>query len=615
MPSASPQTYTGADNQTYYQGGGGPVGAKPASSPALVTPTPATNTPTVLSDTNIRDNIIPNIQKDAASMLDYNKNPLYLRPGETPDAYNARVKQYQQPDPNAKDNPPTDTNSPTNDYESIYKSVLGETPQNDTRYDSDLSLINSMQKTSDARTSNQLASIQGQFQQKRNDLNAQEAVAKQSGSALLARTGANRTGGGSQVLSTISRGFIRDLSTVDLEEQQVTNDALAAQADNNYKLLGDKLGVLKDKRTEKLGLVNKLYDNVVAEKKQTQSDIQQVVNSAAANGAPPKILHSISASIDANSAVEAAGLYLQQGTGQLGDYIQYKKDTVQKGLTPLDYGAWKTQDDATQDKRAANKAYSNAYASAKGAAAADAEINGNAATSDNPAAQTAVKTILGSGKFTKEQKKDLVNSINSGEDPLTVIKNQAKNIMGQTEATKVTAYEGANNAMKDLQTTLKAYYDAGGKTSYLSGNLEQAVNKLGEVNDPALVGLATQVAVSLQSYRNAISGTAYSNQEGQDINAIFPGINKSRGLNEAIMNARIQASNSIIDGIYKSAVGDKTYEALKQAANASIDPEQQVKDYVSQNPDKGIEIANMYRIPGTTDADIIEYLKSMNVKQ
>lgn len=182
---------------------------------------------------------------------------------------------------------------------------------------------------------------------------------------------------------------------------------------------------------------------------------------------------------------------------------------------------------------------------------------------------TALSTILGSSKFTKDQKNMVVNAINNGEDPFTTIKNQAKNIMGQTEATKLTSYEAADSAMRDLQKNLNAYYDAGGNTGLLSGTFEQVINKLGQVNDPDKVDIATQVAISLQAYRNAISGTAYSNQEGQQISAVFPGINKSHGLNTAIISGRLKADESIIDGIYGSALGAKTYQDLKKAQNSS----------------------------------------------
>lgn len=210
------------------------------------------------------------------------------------------------------------------------------------------------------------------------------------------------------------------------------------------------------------------------------------------------------------------------------------------------------------------------------------ELNQGTATITNPAAQPyggVLNTILASGKFTKDQKASLIAGINSGDDPLTVIKNQAKNIMGQNEATTVTKYEAAQGAMQDLQSQLRQFYAAGGKTNLLSGNYEKVINNLGQVNDPKLVDLATQIQSSLQVYRNAVSGTAYSEQEGKDIASIFPGINKSEGLNNAILKGRMKAFDATIDSTYRTALGS-AYDGLKSADKAGVKGGQDSKSFV-----------------------------------
>ena len=83
-------------------------------------------------------------------------------------------------------------------------------------------------------------------------------------------------------------------------------------------------------------------------------------------------------------------------------------------------------------------------------------------------------------------------------------------------------YEKSSNAFNKLADKIQAFYDADGKTSYISGNFEKMINNLGNVKDPKLVELATGISSALQQYRNAISGTAYSEQEGKDIASIFP---------------------------------------------------------------------------------------------
>lgn len=195
-----------------------------------------------------------------------------------------------------------------------------------------------------------------------------------------------------------------------------------------------------------------------------------------------------------------------------------------------------------------------------------------------------VETIIGSGKFTKDQASAIRNAINTGENPFVVVRNQAKGLMTGANQTKVENYETAQKALQDIQDQLKEFYAKGGKTDIFRGNYEKAINRLGEVSDPALVDLATQIQTSLQVYRNAVSGTAYSVQEGRDIASIFPGINKSEGLNEAILNGRMKAFESTIDGAYEGVLGQKTYQEMKKATIPSGTPKGTMsdRDYVEK---------------------------------
>jgi len=192
-----------------------------------------------------------------------------------------------------------------------------------------------------------------------------------------------------------------------------------------------------------------------------------------------------------------------------------------------------------------------------------------------------VNTILASGKFTKDQTVAIRNAINNGEDPVTVIKNNAKNIMGQTEANTLSKYEAAKSSLADLESALKQYYAKGGKTNLLSGKYENVLNNLGSVKDPELVDIATQIAAQIQVYRNAVSGTAYSVQEGKQIDSVFPGINKTEGLNKAIISGRKKAFDSAIDNTYKTTLGD-AYNKIKSAQIKNAKGNLSDKDFVAK---------------------------------
>ncbi len=306
-----------------------------------------------------------------------------------------------------------------------------------------------------------------------------------------------------------------------------------------YDLNKDALSAIDAKRTEALGVALKKEAQDLADQKDLEKNLSTLKIEIAKNGGDPSI---VDGAKNFSEAINKAGSALVTPNTEilkLGDNQAYLIDK-NTGKIIRSFGAGPT------------------------GGSGGVSVAGK----NGPQYNGVVDTILASGKFTKDQASAVRNAINNGEDPFTVVKNNAKNIMGQTEATTVTKYETAESAMKDLQTSLADFYKNGGKTNIFTGNYENVINKLGEVNDPKLVDLAVQIQANLQVYRNAVSGTAYSEKEGQDIASIFPGINKTQGLNEAIINGRVKAFNSTIDGTYRSTLGS-AYDKLKSLENST----------------------------------------------
>lgn len=204
----------------------------------------------------------------------------------------------------------------------------------------------------------------------------------------------------------------------------------------------------------------------------------------------------------------------------------------------------------------------------------------------------ALQTILGSAKFTKDQKADLINAINNGQDPLTVIKNQAKNIMGQTLATDLDKAEIAKQQLENIDKSLKTYYANGGSTSIFSGNYEKTLNKLGSTTDPKLVGIVTEIALAMQAYRLAVTGTAASVQEDARIDNVFPGITNGEVLNNARTQATIRSFDTKIDAAYRNTLGS-AYDDLKANSTPPVDPLQNVNSYGDAHPEVRSTIIQM----------------------
>lgn len=286
----------------------------------------------------------------------------------------------------------------------------------------------------------------------------------------------------------------------------------------------------------------------IAEAKASQKAIGEMVVNALAQGAPQEIVDQASKAKTSLEASKILGKYS-------GEFLKYEM--------------LKEQIKTEAERRKTERAQQANYAANIRKTNAEIDALKNPTPGTIPSQyQGALDVILGSDKLTKDQKASVINSIANGQNPTSVIKNKAKDIMGQTNATKLDNYETAKQQLVSVQDSLKTYYAKGGKTNVFSGNYEKAINKLGEVKDPELVEIATQIAASLQIYRNAVSGTAYSVQEGKDIASIFPGIDKSEGLNTAILNGRMKAFDTTIDASYRNVLGP-SYDAVLKAGVAS----------------------------------------------
>lgn len=420
--------------------------------------------------------------------------------------------------------------------------------------------LESMKKSLDATTKAQIDNIQQKFDQRRQQQEEINRSAEAGTRAALLMGGATGAGSSAQYAPVSSGGIMQAQASyglkqiADLDSQE--NDAIAQareyQQKGEYQLMERQLELVQKKRDEKVAAAAKLNEEIAKENREIakQNAIADVYDMGITDTAEAlKQLRRMGVNATAKDVSDTIGLLSGiGGSGIVGEYNFYRAQAKAAGQVPIGYLEFK------------NAKYNT------GGSGSGTSINVKTGTNAS-SAQKALSVILGSSKFTKDQKQSVIDAIDSGEDPFTVIKNQTKNIMGQTNATKLDNLESSRDAFNDFADRLKEFYDKGGKTSLISGNFEKVYNKLGNVKDPDLVELATQLQGAIQSYRNAISGTAYSDQEGRDIASIFPGINKTQSLNQAIINGRKKLFDSSIDSMYRSTLGS-VYDELK---NGQVD--------------------------------------------
>lgn len=226
------------------------------------------------------------------------------------------------------------------------------------------------------------------------------------------------------------------------------------------------------------------------------------------------------------------------------------------------------------------------------------------------AVERAVNVISGSNKFTKDQKNSFITAMNNASnisDAFGIIKNQAKDTMGQTNATQLTNLEKSKESFDEMAKLVNAFYAKNGTTDMIKGIWEQGAAYVGTVQDPELRKIATDIETSLQSYRNAISGTAYSNQEGVAIASIFPNIKNTQELNNAIIEARKKNFDTQIDSVYETVLTKDVYKSLKEAANTAS---KTTGDVLQENEDKATaNLATMIPTMDDTTAQMVSTLR------
>lgn len=334
---------------------------------------------------------------------------------------------------------------------------------------------------------------------------------------------------------------------IDLKYKPLEDELKARQT--QYELNKDMLSIYDKKRTEALG--------IALENEKTQLDAKKTVDQQkstlqiemAKNGAPADAIARVGNSANVSEAIANATIYLRTPNTEVvkvGDNSAYLIDK-QTGKIIRSFGGGGS---------------SGGGSIGGGKTITYTDVNGNTKTTDY---NGIVNTILGSGKFTKDQSNAIRTAIAQGEDPVTVIKNNAKNLLSGTNQNALEDAEASLYQLKQLDANMTAYYNAGGNTGIFKGTYEETLNRLGEVKDPKLVELASRIATNLQEYRNAISGTAYGIKEGQEIASVFPSIKNGKVLNDTLVKARTDGLQAKIDGYYRSTIGDTGLSLIKSA--------------------------------------------------
>lgn len=194
-------------------------------------------TPTVLSDQNVRDRVIPNL-KDRAGNL-----PVYPDVPEEPE----------------------DTQVTVNDFFGTKPQTEEEDPYTKQIYE----LFDKMGNTSDMYTRETIRNIRDKYDRLESEQRSSTGANLGAVRMALSRAGGRYNPQGSALVTGgVSAQGIKVLADLDSEERQAVAEARQAQLDNDYRLLQEKLDVVKSIRDEKA----KAAESVDGELKQASRD-------------------------------------------------------------------------------------------------------------------------------------------------------------------------------------------------------------------------------------------------------------------------------------------------------------------------------------------------------
>ncbi len=155
----------------------------------------------------------------------------------------------------------------------------------------------------------------------------------------------------SQIIGNIISAGSNKVADLNIKMASAVASLTQAFRDDNIKAIQTIWNNQKEIAKERATTLQKTIDDAQAKVKSIQDartkvkdDINKVALEAAKNGADPETQKLISTQTTLGGAIEAAGDYMQTGTGTIGEYLYYKREATKAGQTPLTFDEYQTRD-------------------------------------------------------------------------------------------------------------------------------------------------------------------------------------------------------------------------------------------------------------------------------
>lgn len=267
---------------------GGAVGINNESTPNVPKYSPA-----VISDSTIREQVVPNLLSKAKTLTGSRKSPDQQR--ALGYKFNIDTGESLFPEQGAQNTGRSNVGTSTSTSESEpnaydewldpYKKLLSDS-ENDPVYNAELELIKKMGANIDASSAAQMANITRKYAEREAHMKESQARETKGIENALNLGGSARYApvSSSGILTEKEKYDMQALSGLQDEEETLKSTITTAQQDKNYELMGSTIALMEGKRKEKQALMGTIAEKMevrnkeIADKKQKSSRERAIVD-------------------------------------------------------------------------------------------------------------------------------------------------------------------------------------------------------------------------------------------------------------------------------------------------------------------------------------------------
>ncbi len=356
------------------------------------------------------------------------------------------------------------------------------------------------------------------------------------------RTGGGTTAGGAQEVSEITRRGNANLANLAVQSQ--ASQGLLSAAEKTIK---DKIDAQFQPITDQIDYLTKfasLNANDLTEKEkfqltenmnQKKTDLANVTKTTEdlhstllKNGAPISVYSSLD---KVNNDFVSGKLTASDAQARMLQIAApYGVDNVDKAFKQQQLDNARLQGQKLSQEIESGKPATGEYAPIINA------VSSLVGATKAPAVKRSISTALENGDF----KTAYANVANAVEDSLT-----------GTNKTKFADARTDIGVMSGMRNAIEQYTNAGGNIGFLKGSADDIAKKFGQLaTDKKFAALGVQLQREFQTYRNSMTGAAFSPAESKEYAAVNPRSNASLDLNLATIDGALaQLSNRVTSTI------------------------------------------------------------------